>query len=155
MMMLSRNEIGHWNYSYKFSPEQWFGFLYFIENTVTNQFYIGKKQFFHKGKKKSKTYGKEMSWRTYVGSSTHVKKDIQKYGKDKFNFKIIDLYKTRGGLYYAEAYSQMICECMTLKDIKGIPKSYNRQIAAIRFVPPEEPTKRTKSCINKIRKKYL
>jgi hypothetical protein len=161
MTMLSRNDIGHWQYSYRFDPTQWFGFLYVIENDVTGQFYIGKKQFFHKGKKRSKTYGKEMTWRTYIGSSTHLKADIKKYGKDNFTFKIIELYKTRGGLYYAEAYAQMLCEVMTAKKklplngVKGIPVSYNRQIAAIRFIPPEEPTKRTKSCINKLRKKYL
>jgi len=154
MTMLSRNDIGHWEYSYRFDPTQWFGFLYVIENNVTNQFYIGKKQFFHKGKKKSRTYGKEMTWRAYIGSSTHVKADIKKYGKENFTFKIIELYKTRGGLYYAEAYTQMLCEVMTAKK-KDKPISYNRQIAAIRFVPPEEPTKRTKSCINKLRKKYL
>ena len=152
--MLSASEIGHWEYRYKFDPNQWFGFLYVIENNVTQQFYIGKKQFFHKGKKRSRTYGKEMTWRTYMGSSTHLKLDIKKYGKENFTFKIIELYKTRGGLYYAEAYAQMLCEVMTAKR-KDKPISYNRQIAAIRFIPPEEPTKRTKSCINKLRKKYL
>jgi len=154
-MMLSKNDIGHWEYPYKFDPEQWFGFVYCIENQATNQFYIGKKQFYHRGKKKSRTYGKEMTWRTYVGSSTHVKNDIKNYGKDAFKFEIVDLYKTKGGLYYAEAYLQMLCDCMT--DIKedGIPRFYNRQIAAIRFVPREHPTKRTKSFVNKIKKRYI
>jgi len=153
--MLSLSEIGHWEYSYRFDPEQWFGFVYCIENTATKQFYIGKKQFYHHGKKKSKTYGKEMSWRTYVGSSTHVKKDIKKYGKDAFKFDIVDLYKTKGGMYYAEAYLQMLCDCMTeTLPNSDIPRFYNRQIAAIRFVPKEHPTKRTRSFINKIRKRY-
>jgi hypothetical protein len=109
--------------------------------------YIGKKQFYHGGKKRSKTYGKEMAWRTYVGSSSHVKKDIAKYGKENFNFEIVDLYKTKGGLYYAEAYLQMVCECMTSD------KFYNKQIAAIRFVPKEDLTKRTRSYVNKIKKR--
>jgi hypothetical protein len=148
-------ENGHWKFSSSFDSEEWFGFIYCIENTVTSQFYIGKKQFHHHGKKKSKHYGKEMAWRSYVGSSVHLKEDIKKYGKDKFNFEIIDLYKTKGGLYYAEAYLQMLSDSMTeyLSDGKT-PRFYNRQIAAIRFVPKEQPTKKTKLFINKVRKKF-
>ena len=152
--MLSKADIGHWKYSYKFDPEQWFGFVYCIENQTTNQFYIGKKQFFHHGKKKSRTYGKEMTWRAYTGSSTNLKNDIKKFGKESFSFSIIDLYKTKGGLYYAEAYSQMLSDCMTETIDGTTPRFYNRQIAAIRFVPKEHPTKRTKTFIKNLRKKY-
>lgn len=154
MTMLSLDEMGHWQYPYKFNPKEWFGFLYCIENKETKQFYIGKKQFFYHGKKKSKTYGKEMSWRTYVGSSVDVKKDLKLYGKEAFNFEIVDLYKTKGGLYYAEAYLQMLSDCMTEYAETNIPRFYNRQIAAIRFVPKEIPTKRTKMYISKIKRKY-
>lgn len=144
-------ELGHWSFSRKFDPTEWLGFIYIIENKVTGQFYIGKKQFYHRGKKKSKTYGKEMAWRTYVGSSDTLKKDIKKYKKSNFFFKILDLYKTKGGLYYAEAYAQMLCGCMTEYLNDGCtPRFYNRQIAAIRFIPTEPPTARTKTCINKI-----
>jgi len=143
---------GHWNYNKKFYPEEWFGFVYCIQNRIDNKFYIGKKQFFHKGKKKSRTYGKEMAWRSYEGSSAHVKKEIKKHGKENFSFDIIDLYKTKGGLYYAEAYCQMICECMTRKDKNNELISYNRQIAAIRFIPLEEPSRKTKTFVNKLNK---
>jgi len=152
--MLSTDELGHWSYPLRFDSEQWFGFIYCIENTVTKQFYIGKKQFHHGGKKKSKTYGKEMSWRTYVGSSVELKRDITKYKKENFNFEIVDLYKNKGGLYYAEAYLQMLSDCMTeyLED-NITPRFYNRQIAAIRFVPREFPTDKTKAYIKKIKKR--
>ena len=152
---LSLDEIGHWKSKVKFNPCDYFGFLYCIHNKVTNQFYWGKKQFFHGGKKKSKTYGKEMSWRTYTGSSTHLKADIAKYGHDNFKFEIVDLYKMKGGLYYAEAYAQMLSECMTemLEDAKT-PRFYNRQIAAIRFVPKEAVTEKTKKYIKALRRKY-
>lgn len=154
--MLSRNELGHWEYPYKFDTDQWFGFVYCIENKTTNQFYIGKKQLWHGGKRKSRTYGKPMAWKTYTGSSTALNKDIIKYGKNNFSFEIIDLYKTKGGLYYAEAYVQMLAESMTeyLSD-QETPRFYNRQIAAIRFVPKEHPSKRTKSFVNKIKKRYI
>jgi len=147
---------GHWIYSKKFEPSDWFGFVYCIENKETNQYYIGKKQFWHGGRKKSKTYGKAMSWKTYMGSSKNLKKDISKYGKSKFKFEMIDLYKTKGGLYYAEAYLQMVCGCMTEYLSDSItPRFYNRQIAAIRFVPKEFPKQSTKRYPNKLKKRYL
>jgi len=149
------SEIGHWKFSTKFNPCDWFGFLYCIRNTVTGQFYWGKKQFFHGGKKKSATYGKEMTWRTYTGSSVHLKADVAKYGHDKFTFEIVDLYKKKGGLYYAEAYCQMVSECMTeMLDDGKTPRFYNRQIAAIRFVPSEAVSDKTKKYLKGIKRKY-
>jgi hypothetical protein len=152
---MPQSDIGHWKCSFEFEPSKWFGFLYCIQNTVTNQFYLGKKQFRNMGKKSSKHYGKEMSWRTYTGSSTHLNNDIKKYGHDKFKFVIIDVYKTRSGLSYAEAFVQMLVECMTtyLEDGKT-PRWYNRQVAAIRFVTKETPTERTRNFIKNVKRKY-
>ena len=152
---LLKDELGHWISKTNINPSESFGFLYCIQNTETNQFYWGKKQFFHGGKKKSVTYGKEMTWRTYTGSSVHLKADIAKQGHDKFKFEIVDVYKTKGGLYYAEAYSQMVSESMTemLEDNKT-PRFYNRQIAAIRFVPKETITDNTRKYIKAIKRKY-
>jgi hypothetical protein len=152
---LLKAELGHWKTKVKVNPSKAFGFLYCIHNTETDQYYWGKKQFFHGGKKKSKTYGKEMTWRTYTGSSVHLKKDIALIGHDKFTFEIVDTYKTKGGLYHAEAYCQMISESMTeyLAD-KKTPRFYNRQIAAIRFVPKEAVTKKTREYITELMTKY-
>ena len=151
-----KTELGHWEYNYKVDIEEWFGFIYCIENKVTNQFYIGKKQLRHAGKKKSKTYGKPMLWKTYTGSSIALNSDIKKYRKENFKFEIIEFYKTKGGLYYAEAYVQMLSDSMTeyLSDLIT-PRSYNRQIAAIRFVPKEYPTKKTKAFVSKLKKRYI
>jgi len=156
MTKLLSSELGHWTFPSKLNPEKWFGFIYCIENKITNQFYIGKKQFWRGGKKKSRTYGKEMPWKNYTGSSTVLNKEINKHGKNNFDFDIIDLYKTKGGLYYAEAYLQMLSDSMTeyLSD-KSTPRFYNRQIAAIRFVPKEPPSKKTKNFINKLKKRYI
>jgi hypothetical protein len=151
---LAVNELGHWQFKGKLDHSDYFGFLYAIENKETGQWYIGKKNFFIRGKKSSKQYGKEHSWRTYTGSSAALNKDISKYGKDKFNFIIIDLYKTKGGLYYAEAYTQMLLEVMTTYLTDGkTPRFYNRQIAAIRFVPKEEVSLKTKRFITKLKGK--
>jgi hypothetical protein len=149
------SEMGHWKSTKKINPSEHFGFLYCIQNTVTNQFYWGKKQFFHGGKKKSVTYGKEMTWRTYTGSSEHLKKDLGKYGHDKFKFEIVDVYNSKGGLYYAEAYCQMVSECMTeTLDDNKTPRFYNRQIAAIRFVTKESVTDKSKRYVTALKRKY-
>lgn len=151
---LPKSELGHWKTTCSINPSESFGFLYCIENTVTGQFYWGKKQFFHGGKRGSKTKGKEMTWRTYTGSSKHLHEDIAIYGHDKFKFTIVDVYRTKGGLYYAEAFCQMLSECMTKMMPDGkTPRFYNRQIAAIRFVPREEPTEKTRRFINSVKRK--
>lgn len=152
--MLSVKDLGHWKFGRKFEHTNYFGFLYCITNNKTKQYYIGKKQFFRGGKKRSKTYGKEMNWKSYTGSSKHVKEDISKYKKANFKFEMVDIYKTKGGLYYAEAYCQMLSNCMTRKLEDGItPAFYNRQIAAVRFVPKEEPTVKTIKYIEKLNSK--
>jgi hypothetical protein len=98
---------------------------------------------------------KEHSWRTYTGSSKELNSDIKKYGKDKFEFKMIDVYNTKGGLYYAEVYTQVLLEVMTRK-LKGsdIPMFYNRQIAPVRFVPKEDITNKTRRFISKFNKEH-
>lgn len=148
-------DLGHWEFDRDFDSDDYFGFLYCIQNKITNQFYFGKKQFTHRGKKKSKTYGKEMKWRTYTGSSKHLNDDIKKYGKENFRFMMVDLYKTKGGLYYAEAWAQMSCEAMTARlECGEIPRYYNRQIAAIRFVPKEDLTEQTRKFVKNIKRRY-
>jgi len=152
---LSKDEMGHWDCKFKFNPSDVFGFLYCIHNTKQTSSTGGKKQVFHGGKKKSATYGKEMTWRTYTGSSVHLKADIAKQGHDKFKFEIVDVYKTKGGLYYAEAYAQMVSESMTeMLDDGKTPRFYNRQIAAIRFVPKETVADNTRKYIKSLKRKY-
>lgn len=150
-----KNEIGHWKSKVSFNPSDHFGFLYCIQNKITRQIYWGKKQFWRGGLKKSSTYGKEMPWRVYVGSSEHLKLDLKNQKKSDFVFEIVDVYNTKGGLYYAEAYCQMVSESMTekLEDNKT-PRFYNRQIAAIRFVPKESISVRTRSYLKTIKGKY-
>jgi hypothetical protein len=159
MKQSSNDEIGHWtfygNFPSYFDTQNYIGFIYSIENKATNQFYIGKKQMKYGGKKRSPKYNKEMPWRTYTGSSVHLNKAIKEIGKGDFEFLIIDLYKTKGGLYYAEAYTQMILGVMTEKLPCGVlPRFYNAQIAAIRFTPKEELTTNTKKFIRNFKRRY-
>jgi len=143
--------LGHWKIPKRFNPKDYLGFLYFVENKVTKQGYVGKKQFWiGRAKKKS-------AWENYSGSSKHLKEDIKKFGKENFTFEIIDLYNTKGGLYYAEVYAQVVLNCLlehTIYKFKEIPRYYNRQIAAVKFIPKEAPTNKTIKFIQKIKDNY-
>lgn len=126
--------FGHWRYWGDINVDESFGFVYLITCLVTGKKYLGKKQF-HSYKKKKKY--KETDWRTYCGSSSEVHADIKKYGKKKFLFQILRVYKTRGGLVYGEANLQHKYDVLTERDNKGDRIWYNKQIASTRFIPKE------------------
>ena len=126
---------GHWTYPKKFKVDDYFGFVYEITDMISGRRYIGKKQF-HSYKKK-KRY-KESDWKTYTSSSKALNKDLAVSGKKVFKFKILRLYKTRGGLVYGEANHQHLKHVLT----KRFPNSdvrmyYNGQIAGCKFIPKE------------------
>ena len=107
-------DFGHWtNYTGKEVEELPYGFIYCIENTVNGMKYIGKKQMKSikklpplKGKKNKRHFDVETDWKTYTSSSNEVNEDIQKYGKDKFNFGIIKFCNSKSELAYEEAKLQ-------------------------------------------------
>lgn len=116
-------------------PHLYFGFVYQITNLVDGRLYIGRKQYhkYRKGKKVG-----EMDWHNYTGSSKRLNDDIKKHGKDKFEFKILRQYKTRGGLVYGEANLLHKRNALTAR-LEGSDKRlyYNGRIDAIKFVPKE------------------
>lgn len=153
--LIGGDELGHWQYPRKFRISDYLGFVYCIHRIKDGKFYIGKKNLTVRGKKRSKDYGKEHKWRDYTGSSIHLNADIEELGKQEFGFEIIDLYRTRGGLYHAEAYLQMVSEALllTMPNNNKERASYNGQIAAIRFIPGEQLTHRTRTYPTKIRRR--
>ena len=89
--------LGHWILSENIViDENTFGFIYEIKNKITNKKYIGKKQCFSrlkrkplKGKKRNRISQVQSDWQTYTSSSKDLNEDIQKYGKENFEFKIL------------------------------------------------------------------
>lgn len=85
----------------------YYGFVYWIHNTVDDIGYIGRKYFTKAGTKqvkgKKRKTRKESDWKDYYGSSPRLLADIEKLGKDKFKRTIIRLCKTRGETNYWEA----------------------------------------------------
>ena len=107
--------VGHWVLSEGILFEDsTFGFIYEITNTVLNKKYIGKKQCTSrikrkplKGKTRNRIDHKESDWKSYTSSSNELNEDIQKYGKDKFIFKIIKICNSKWALAYYEIKEQL------------------------------------------------
>lgn len=92
--------------------ENYVGFVYKITNKLNGKFYIGKKSSIStktkiiKGKKK-KT--KSISaWKSYWGSSSYLKEDIEKLGKENFSREVLHLSKTKTDLSYLELKEQIL-----------------------------------------------
>jgi len=108
-------DLGHWVLNEGVCIEEnSFGFIYEITNTVTGKKYIGKKQCKSKlkrkplkGKKNKRIEIKESDWKTYTSSSTELNADIEKYGKDKFLFKILRQCGSKWELAYFEIKEQI------------------------------------------------
>ncbi len=149
-------------------PDNFFGFVYIISNNIDDRKYIGKKQYWMSKPKspKSKTtdrtspkwnpkHWKESTWKTYTGSSKELNADIKKLGKKNFDFEIVGQYEARGSLYYGEVEWQVKLNCLTEKHKNG-RYYYNKQIAAVRFIPPEARCKETEERLRKeLQWKYL
>lgn len=152
----------HWNSVVgSFDPANYEGFIYYVVDRASNKFYIGKKQFHSTtrkkipGRKNRKVIKKESNWREYISSSSYLKDAIKEKGLSSFEFYIVDLYKTRGGLTYAEAYYQFLLQVMTKKDSAGNRVAYNAQIAGIRFIPTEAPSDKSVARVKRLHKKLL
>jgi hypothetical protein len=92
--------------------QEYYGFVYLIENIETGKRYIGRKYFTKassrqvKGKKKR--CRKESDWKDYWGSSQRLLTEIESLGKDKFKRTILRLCETRGECNYWEAKLQFM-----------------------------------------------
>ena len=92
-------------------PENAYGYVYLITNTITGRKYIGKKLFWFRKTKilkgKKKRIKVESDWREYWSSSDEVKKDVETLGADKFIREILHICPNKGSCNYLEAREQM------------------------------------------------
>ena len=142
----------HWVWYISGKPfipnEDKFGFVYIITNTKTTKAYVGCKQYYSMGKRKTKH-----KWEMYTGSSKYLNKDIEKIGKKYFTFEVIAEYKNKRSLRYYEAYYQIKWNVLTAK-IEGSdePSFYNSYVGGKFYRPIEsyKPiTEETKKKISK------
>ena len=139
----------HWIF-YKKPDQTQFGFVYIIINLKNKKSYIGCKQYFNYTKKKRKS---ESNWKTYMGSSKHLKADIKKIGKKHFRFEVISEYINKRSLRYYEAHYQMKWDVLTAV-IEGTdePAFYNSYVGGKFYRPVESYTPFTEEHKRKISK---
>jgi len=119
--------------------DDYIGFVYIIVNRITDQKYIGKKFFWFtnrikvKGRKNRKIVTKESDWKTYESSDAEVKSDIIKFKKENFDFIILNSYKTKRELTYAEVEQQFKRDVLTQKLPDGLYEYYNCNISGRHF----------------------
>ena len=103
-------------------PKNAFGFIYKITNLKTNQYYIGKKNYFFKRREKKAIIFVESDWKTYYGSSDLLTADIKKLGKENFKREILEVCYSKAELSYKEVYY------LFKYDVLSDTKSYNQNI---------------------------
>jgi hypothetical protein len=107
-------------------PENAYGYVYLITNTITGRKYIGKKLFWFRKTKilkgKKKRLKVESDWKDYWSSSDELKADIEKLGINNFSREILHICPNKGLCNYLEAKEQMV-RCVLETD-----QYYNSQV---------------------------
>lgn len=127
----------HWvwyNSGKTFIPnEDKFGFVYIITNTKNKKAYVGCKQYYSMGKRKTKH-----KWEMYTGSSKYLNKDIEKIGKKYFTFEVIAEYKNKRSLRYYEMYYQVKWNVLMATIEGSNERAYYNAYVGGKFFPPIE-----------------
>jgi len=117
-------DTGHWLINENvYLHENMFGFIYEITNKVNGKKYIGKKQCVRKikrkplkGKTRNRIDHKESDWKTYTSSSNELNEDIQKHGKENFEFRILKVCGSKWELGYEEIKEQIARDVLRRDD---------------------------------------
>ena len=117
-------DTGHWLINEDvYIHENMFGFIYEITNKVNGKKYIGKKQCVRKikrkplkGKTRNRIDYKESDWKTYTSSSNELNVDIQKHGKENFEFRILKVCGSKWELGYEEIKEQIARDVLRKDD---------------------------------------
>jgi hypothetical protein len=117
-------DTGHWLINKNVCVhEDMFGFIYEITNKVSGKKYIGKKQCIRKikrkplkGKTRNRIDHKESDWKTYTSSSNELNEDIQKHGKENFEFRILKVCGSKWELGYEEIKEQIARDVLRRDD---------------------------------------
>ena len=88
--------------------DEYFGFVYLIENLTNGRKYIGRKYFTKAGYKqvngKRKKIRKASDWEAYYGSNETLKREVAELGAHNFRRTILHLCKTKSEAAYLETF---------------------------------------------------
>jgi len=146
---MTTDKYGHWDITLfgEFDPDEFFGFIYEIEELATGRCYIGKKFFRHKRKKTKadKSKFKESDWKEYTSSCEPLKESIEQQGKDNFTFRILSLCAGRSQLTYEECQYQYTRDVLRTKLPNGERKYFNKTIGHLLFAGVEKQSDEAKA----------
>lgn len=115
--------------------QDYFGFVYLIENNLNKRKYIGRKYFFsyRTPKGKNRKVKLESNWKDYYGSCPELKEDIVKYGRENFSRTILSLHKTKGKTNYEETRQLFVHNVLIESLDNGEPAFYNSNVLSRYF----------------------
>jgi hypothetical protein len=110
--------------------QDYFGFVYLIQNNINSRKYIGRKYLwqFRTPKGKKRKVKSESNWKEYYGSCPELKEDIIKFGRENFSRTILSLHKTKGKTNYEETRQLFTNNVLTESLDTGEPAFYNSNI---------------------------
>jgi hypothetical protein len=110
--------------------QDYFGFVYLIQNNLTGKKYIGRKYLwqFRTPKGKKRKVKSESDWKNYYGSCPELKEDIDKLGRENFSRTILSLHKTKGKTNFEETRQLFLNNVLTESLDSGGPAFYNSNI---------------------------
>lgn len=93
-----------------------FGFVYLIENLITNRKYVGRKYFSKAGVRqvngKKKKVRKTSDWENYFGSNETLKREVAELGEHNFRRTILHLCKNKSECSYWETFEIFTRHCL-------------------------------------------
>jgi hypothetical protein len=115
--------------------QDFFGFVYLIQNNLNGRKYIGRKYLwsFRTPKGKKRKVKSESDWKKYYGSCPELKEDIIKYGRENFSRTIVSLHKTKGKTNFEETRQLFVKGVLTEALEDGTPAFYNSNILSRYF----------------------
>jgi hypothetical protein len=113
----------------------YYGFVYLIENKLNGRKYIGRKYLwqFRTPKGKKRKVKSESNWKEYYGSCPELKEDIDKFGRENFSRTILSLHKTKGKTNYEETRQLFVNNVLTEGLDSGEPAFYNSNVLSRYF----------------------
>jgi hypothetical protein len=110
--------------------QDYFGFVYLIQNNINGRKYIGRKYLwsFRTPKGKKRKVKSESDWKNYYGSCPELKEDIDKLGRENFSRTILSLHKTKGKTNFEETRRLFLNNVLTESLDNGDPAFYNSNI---------------------------
>lgn len=84
-----------------------------------------------KGKVRKRKEVSRSNWLTYTSSSKYVNEGISKFGKNAFEFEILNIYSSRAETNYGELEEQVRRDVLRARDSEGNFQYCNLNIARV------------------------